>query len=139
MMDFITAPAIVGIGVLGIYKLFELYARRRERLTIIEKTDFMTKEPCRLAALEGGSGWGQFFSLRLGSLLVGIGVGLLLGFMLASVTSPAGFNELYAAQRGSQAKELFSGIYGASVLLCGGLGLIVAFVLERRIQRKDRD
>lgn len=36
-MDFITAPLIVGIITLGIYKLFELFACRRERITLIEK------------------------------------------------------------------------------------------------------
>ena len=36
-MNFITAPLIVGIITLGIYKLFELFACRRERITLIEK------------------------------------------------------------------------------------------------------
>ena len=37
MMDFIMAPAICGIFVLGFYKLFELFVCRKERLSIIEK------------------------------------------------------------------------------------------------------
>ena len=36
-MDFITVPLVVGIITLGIYKLFELFACRRERITLIEK------------------------------------------------------------------------------------------------------
>lgn len=36
-MDFIMAPLIVGIITLGIYKLFELFVCRKERLTMIEK------------------------------------------------------------------------------------------------------
>ena len=36
-MDFITIPLVVGIITLGIYKLFELFACRRERITLIEK------------------------------------------------------------------------------------------------------
>ena len=36
-MDFIMVPLIMGIITLGIYKLFELFACRRERMAIIEK------------------------------------------------------------------------------------------------------
>ena len=37
MLDFIMVPAVMGIIVLGIYKLFELFVRKKERLIIIEK------------------------------------------------------------------------------------------------------
>ena len=55
-MDFITAPLIVGIITLGIYKLFELFACRRERITLIEKLgEKMSQTDLELC---------QFFSLR---------------------------------------------------------------------------
>lgn len=37
MMDFIMVPLIVGIVCAGIYRLFDLFVRKKERLTIIEK------------------------------------------------------------------------------------------------------
>ena len=37
MMDFILIPTIIGIITYGIYKLFELFVRKKERLNIIEK------------------------------------------------------------------------------------------------------
>ena len=37
MLDFIMVPAVVGIITLGIYKLFELFVRKKERLIIIDK------------------------------------------------------------------------------------------------------
>ena len=37
MMDFITIPLVVGMITLGIYKLFDLFVRKKERLAIIEK------------------------------------------------------------------------------------------------------
>ena len=37
MMDFIMVPLIVGIVCAGIYGLFELFVRKKERLAIIEK------------------------------------------------------------------------------------------------------
>ena len=40
MMDFITVPLIFGIVTYGIYKLFELFVCKKERLIIIEKINF---------------------------------------------------------------------------------------------------
>ena len=37
MMDFITIPLVVGTITLGIYKLFELFVCRKERIAMIEK------------------------------------------------------------------------------------------------------
>ncbi len=37
MMDFIMVPTILAIITLGIYKLFELFVCKKERLTIIER------------------------------------------------------------------------------------------------------
>lgn len=39
MLDFITIPLVVGICVAGTYGLFELFARRKERITLIEKNE----------------------------------------------------------------------------------------------------
>ena len=38
MMDFITAPLVVGFICLGIYALFELFVRRKERLLIMRRS-----------------------------------------------------------------------------------------------------
>ena len=37
MMDFITIPLVVGTITLGIYKLFELFVCKKERIAMIEK------------------------------------------------------------------------------------------------------
>ena len=37
MMDFIMVPTILAIITLGIYKLFELFVCKKERLMLIEK------------------------------------------------------------------------------------------------------
>ena len=36
MMDFITIPLVVGTITLGIYKLFELFVCKKERIAMIE-------------------------------------------------------------------------------------------------------
>ena len=66
MLDFITLPLIVGIITLGIYRLFELMIRRKERLKIIEKIEDVPTE-----FLKNGIGWLQkeesrFFTNRYG-------------------------------------------------------------------------
>ena len=40
MMDFITIPLVVGTITLGIYKLFELFVCKKERIVIIEKVSY---------------------------------------------------------------------------------------------------
>lgn len=40
MLNFIMVPLICGILVLGFYKLFELFACKKERLLIIERMDY---------------------------------------------------------------------------------------------------
>ena len=39
MMDFIMVPAVMTIITLGVYKLFELFVCKKERIMLIEKMD----------------------------------------------------------------------------------------------------
>ena len=88
MMDFITAPLIVGIITLGIYKLFELFACRRERITLIEKLgEKMSQTDLELNGKICLPDFNRpqlsFGALKGGCLLLGVGLGLLVGFILA--------------------------------------------------------
>ena len=105
MMDFITAPLVVGFICLGIYALFELFVRRKERLLIIEKISErmdIADLGKRLSLPSYGLPRFSFSSLKTGCLY-----------------------------------EAISSAYGASVLLFGGLGLIVAFVIETNMKKKE--
>ena len=134
MLDFIVVPVVVGMITLGIYKFFELLVCRRERLNIIEKldsealSDYLKNVPMGLRigrASETDASHGiSFVALRLGCLLLGLGGGLLFGYWY--VGDCAGN---YYAQ---------GAVYGGSVLGFGGLGLIVAFVVERLVERGKR-
>ena len=133
MMDFISVPLVVGMITLGIYKLFELLVCRRERLNIIEKidpgalVDYLKNVrmglPLNSPASNSRSGFSSW-ALRLGCLLAGLGLGLLVAYWTVDVSM-----ENYYAQ---------TAVYGGSVLCFGGLGLVVAFVVERLIDRKER-
>ena len=72
-------------------------------------------------------------ALKFGCLLLGMGLGLLTGYMICVTTVPDYFTE-----RNWHMSELTSLIYGANVLLFGGLGLVVAFIVELKISQKNR-
>lgn len=131
-MDFIMVPLIVGIICAGIYGLFELYARRKERLAIIEKLG----DRLPVSGIDNHLSFPNyvgikfsFNSLKLGCLLTGVGLGLLVGFFLSVI-----MGDLIREWHNSY--QVVNVVYGASVLLFGGLGLLSAFVIEMRIARK---
>ena len=134
-MDFIIIPLVTAIVTLGIYKFFELLICRRERREIIGKLepgsliDYLKLVPMGLRtgttmriAPEPAPGI-PAGALKIGSLLLGLGAGLLFGFMLTRVTE-------------IQSYETRSIVYGGSVLAFGGLGLIVSFIAERTLSRR---
>lgn len=134
MFNFLIPIFVVGIITLGLYKFFELLICRRERQVIIEKLepgrliDYLKLVPMGLrmgapvrvadeetARISSGT-------LRTGCLLLGLGLGLLLGFILSG-----------AAHVDSYDRTI---VYGGSLLLFGGLGLIAAFITERILFRR---
>ena len=131
MMDFIMVPLIVGIVCAGIYGLFELFVLKKKRLAIIEKIGDKL-EPSAFDVKIGLPRLAtnfSFSSLKTGCLLAGIGLGLLVGFIIS--VSLTDFNL-------DGRRELISTVYGASVLLFGGIGLIIAFVIELKLS-KDKN
>lgn len=135
MMDFIMVPLVVGIVTLGIYKLFELFVRKRERLTIIEKIGdkfdpSMIENKFSFPEKQFGSN--TFATLKIASLLLGIGLGLLVGFFIFQgyfYGNTFKIGDFYP-------RELASVIFGASVLLFGGLGLLISFLVEMKYTKK---
>ena len=82
MMDFISIPLVVGIICYGIYSLFELFVHKKERLMIIEKLS----EKVDWTVLDGKlqlPSFAQkrvsFSALKIGCLMAGLGLGLLIG------------------------------------------------------------
>ena len=110
-MDFITAPLIVGIITLGIYKLFELFACRRERITLIEKLgEKMSQTDLELNGKICLPDFNRpqlsFGALKGGCLLLGVGLGLLVGFILSYVSfSPYDLDRYYEAPSWSERFE----------------------------------
>ena len=133
MFDFLIPILIVGIITLGIYKLFELFVCRRERLMLIERmTDLHFPVPPRL--LYGLNLRLSFSPLKWGCLLVGIGLGILLGYWICSAAIPS-FPDTRSSYGGPYG--LVSAIFGACILLMGGAGLLVSFAIALNHKNKD--
>lgn len=134
-MNFIMVPLVTGIVTLGIYKFFELLICLRERREIIGKLepgsliDYLKLVPMGLrtgATIRTASETAPGIpagALKAGCLLLGLGAGLLFGFMLTRITE-------------IQSYDTRSAVYGGSVLVFGGLGLIVSFIVERVLSRR---
>ncbi|MBW6480037.1 MAG: hypothetical protein K0B37_11455 [Bacteroidales bacterium] len=136
MLEFIYVPVIFGIVTLGIYKIFELFVRRKERLLMIEKFG-QSSEGLDLSQgiLFPAKQNKSFAGLKAACLLLGLGLGLLVGFFIIS------YWQTHIPMENRMAfhvRETANIIYGASVLLFGGLGLLVAFFLEQRYIQKDK-
>ena len=133
-MDFITIPLVVGMITLGIYKLFELFVCRKERLTMIEKIG----STFDASMIQNKFSFPEkklpvFGTLKIACLLLGVGLGLLIGFTL---TESLGIKQMSRKNDNWHMQDTIGVVYGASVLLFGGLGLLVAFILEMNYTKK---
>lgn len=136
MMDFISVPIIVGIVFLGVYKLFELFVCRSERLKIIEKlSDRITSADIegKLTLPSYQQSRFSFGTLKGGCLMLGIGIGLLIGFFISINAFPGYLRNPW------DYNQIASIVYGSCVLLFGGLGLLTAFLIEMKIGKKKED
>lgn len=137
MLDFITIPLIVGIVCAGIYGLFELIIRKKERLLIIEKIGDKLNAPSfegKLSLPSYNMTFPNFSimklsfnSLKIGLLLTGIGLGLIIGVILYY-----GIFQFMSQNTGS----LREAVFGSCVLLFGGMGLLASFLIELHLSKK---
>ena len=138
MMDFITIPVTTGICIYGFYKVIELIARRKERITIAEK--FGPSElpnQNQVSSIENTFSRNLFPALRFGSLLVGLGLGLLIGFLIVQFNfTPEYLEALKGTNTYNTVRDSIGIVYGASTLLFGGIGLICGFIIEWKLRKQ---
>ena len=134
--EMISVPLIVWICVSGLYGLFELYARRGERKAIIEKMGDKLDSSLLVGKFSMPNlSFKSFSSLKTGCLLIGLGLGLLVGLLISMIMVSNNYYEGMERWR----FESFTGVaYGASVLLFGGIGLLVSFIIENKMNKKEK-
>jgi hypothetical protein len=111
MAEEILIPLIIFASLFGIIYVF-VTARNKERMAMIEK-DVNPKDFLQ------SPGPNVYGILKWALLLVGLGLGLFIGSLLETYT---------------QIQE--EPAYFASALFFGGLGLVVAFLIQKRAQEK---
>jgi hypothetical protein len=132
-MNFITAPAVVGIIFYTIYRIFELLVRRKERQMFIDKLDpEKLSGKMELPDFSDAKTAPSFGALKWGCLLLGLGLGLLVGLMLNIVF----LRDIQGMEDWTQIYRAYSVAYGSSVLIFGGLGLLTAFLIEHKYEKK---
>ena len=122
---------ILGIAY-AIFKLVELFARRNERMTIIEKMGFgdgivNLPDLSKLFPTQTQTSW----ALRLGLLFTGLGLGLGIAVIMKYYMGP--FPQMELHQSNNNCEILNIGL----MLFFGGLGLVIAYMIEQKNQKKS--
>lgn len=137
MMDFISVPTIVGIVFFGVYKIFQLFVSRKERLAIIEQMAIngVDKFPTTINLSTLNEFTTKYNALKIGLLLMGIGLGFAVAFILCLSTFGM---DMFKQDYFHRNNDLISIVFGGCVMFFGGLGLIVAFLIETKIKRNEK-
>ncbi len=121
---------ITAIIFITIYLVIELFVRRKERLMIIEKA--ASNQSLDIAAMLKQSNGQSFSALKIGCLLAGLGIGFLIGFIINRF---AVYPEVLTINENSVAyyslRDMGNMLYTASVLAFGGIGLVIAYLVEK--------
>lgn len=134
-MDFISVPLVLFIIFESLYRIIKLYATRRERILYIER---MSEQPPVAPGsmppafyppmpYDAVSTSNRFTALRWAMVLVGIGVGMFFGIMIDLAINPSLIQHPYDFIDG-----LYSVIFTSSMFVFGGLGLVIAYIIESR-------
>lgn len=130
-MEFITVPAVLTIIGYFIYKLFELFVCKKERLYMLEHAKEINLGDQKLPLLSTTGLNIHFSALKWGSFFLGVGLGILVAYVIC--ISTMGWN-VYEHNFYSNPVEI---VFGGCIFLFGGLGLIVAFIIEMKMNRKQ--
>jgi len=123
----LTPILVIGTLVFGVYKLFELFVHKQERMAMIDKIDKLSEIEFKGAKIDlpAFSSYGKFTSLRIALLLMGVGLGFITGFILRHV------EVLQDPRRESEI------LYFACIALFGGLGLLISYLIEASKEKRD--
>ena len=118
-----------------IYKVVELFVHRQERLLLISKIAELTNVDFKGISLY--SSGNKYTALRVGWLLLGIGCGFLLGFCINMMATYGDYSFRADEDFVYRYSNRVGGIvYVASVCICGGIGLLMSYRAERKVEQQ---
>jgi len=129
-MDSLVPIFIVGICVLGVYRVFELFVRRGERMMIIGKLGEQVKlsdESLNLNLPFFQQSSNGSWALKISLLLIGVGIGLLVGYGFEFAATGGDFLRYV---NDWQFQHKIAVVYFASIAIFGGVGLLIAYLIE---------
>ncbi len=135
MISDLTPALVLAVIGLTMYKIVELFARRKERLELIQK---LSGNNTNLNANLSFNNSNPFSSLKIGLLLVGVGLGCLIGIIIQTTCTDSlsfQFDKLNEGVR-ENIDELVGTIYFACISTFGGIGLVTAYLIERKDRKK---
>lgn len=127
---------VMGIITLGIYKIFELFVRRNERISIIEKLSNVDPETLKhrinfpVYKDESVGSW----SIRIGLLLIGVGLGVVIATIVDISTAIPSY---YKGQLVYESLRSVDALYPSCAAVFGGIGLVIAYFIEKKKDKKD--
>jgi hypothetical protein len=132
-MGDLTGIFIIGSLVLGTYKTFELFVKRKERLLFIEKLlDYCEKRDVsgsfKMPSVSLGNQSSGSSALKIALLLIGVGTGCLLSILTSIYVTTEGV-KLY--------HDTTTLLYFAYIAIFGGIGLLISYLIESK-QSKDK-
>ena len=142
MYDLIITPLVFLIVAFFLYKFFELIICRKERRMIIERMDPASLlDYAKISGLRVGGGvpsvsprprHAAAWPLRIGAVLAGLGLGAVVGIILVKQVCLS-----------AHLDGILGGVHEMitrCVLFMGGLGLLIAFIVEYKLydQRDDK-
>lgn len=132
-MDDLVAPLVVGIVFWTVYRIFELFVRRNERMKLI---DHISEIPDvnmineRLFPKEHRVG--HKTAIKIASLVIGIALGMFIGIVLMEA-----FRAMTSLEH-SYRYDVYECTVGASTLFFGGLGLLIPSLYFYRQEKKEK-
>jgi hypothetical protein len=138
-MGEITAMVIVATVAFAIYSLFELFIRRKERMAVIEKISTgidpnVLKDQFNLFSKKWDNNHTGSWAIRIGSLFVGVG----LGITIAAIINLCIWHTWGVYHAPYEYSETMQVLYPACASIFGGLGLIIAYFIDRKECRKTK-
>ncbi|MDR2950800.1 MAG: hypothetical protein LBV71_16555 [Prevotella sp.] len=135
-MNDLAPVFVLAIVTFGIYKIFELFVRRNERMSIIEKFStgidpqiLMNQFTLPIYQSRDNGSW----AIRIGLLLLGIGLGVVIAAIidLLAVPPTSGGEVFY------EFRNTISVLYPALAAVFGGLGLVSAYFIEKKKDKSN--